>query len=265
MENRVSRLARVLIRYSLKLKPGDLFKIQGEAVSLPLIKAAYEEALKIGAHPYVQIRIPDNEEQLYKLGSDAQLAYMSPMMKVEVDKMDALMVIWGTENSRFLANVDPKRQAFMQRAMKPLIQKRFARMGSGSLMWVGTLFPTLADAQEADLSLRDFEDFVYGAGHIDSADPIKHWEKVESEQSRLVKILETLDQIHVRSNDADLKLRVKGRKWISCAGTKNFPDGEIFTGPLETSAEGHIRYSYPAVYQGREVADVRLEFKRGES
>lgn len=263
MDNRVSRLARVLIRYSLKLKQGDLFKIQGEAVALPLIKAAYEEALKIGAHPYVQIRIPDNEEQLFKLGSDAQLAYMSPMIKVEVDKMDALMVIWGTENSRFLANVDPKRQAFLQRAMKPLIQKRFARMGSGSLRWVGTLFPTLADAQEADLSLRDFEDFVYGAGHIDSTDPIKHWEKVEAEQARLVKILDTLDQVHVRTNDTDLKLRVKGRSWINCAGTKNFPDGEIFTGPIENSADGHIRYSYPAVYQGREVADVRLEFKKG--
>lgn len=264
MESRASKLAKVLVRYSLKLKQGDLLKIQGETVTLPLIKAVYAEALKVGANPYVTIRIPDNEEQFFKFGTDAQLSYISPLAKLEVEKMDALVVIWGTENSRFMSRVDPKRQAFMQRAMRPLIEKRFARMGSGSLRWVGTLFPTLSDAQEADMSLSDYEDFVYSAGHVDAADPIKHWQKIEREQSRLVKILNTVDQIHVRSNDTDLKLRVKGRKWISCHGTQNFPDGEIFTGPLEESAEGHIRYSYPAVYLGREVVDVRLDFKKGK-
>ena len=132
------------------------------------------------------------------------------------------------------------------------------------MVWVGTQYPTFGDAQEADMSLSDYESFVYGAGHLDSTDPIKHWQKIERDQERLVKILNGLDELHVRSNDTDLRLRVKGRKWISCHGTKNFPDGEIFTGPIEDTVEGHVRFSFPAVYQGREVTDVRLEFKKGK-
>jgi aminopeptidase len=114
------------------------------------------------------------------------------------------------------------------------------------------------------MSLVDYEDFVFGAGHLDSPDPVKHWRKVAREQKRLKRILDRVDRLHVRAADADLKLRVKGRKWISCHGTENFPDGEIFTGPIEDSAAGWIRFSFPAVYRGRDVENVRLEFKKGK-
>jgi aminopeptidase len=264
MDSRVNKLAQLLINYSLKLKKGKFVKIQGESVSLPLMKALYAEALKVGAYPYVSIRASDCEELFYRNATDDQLQFVSPLLKLEIDRIDAHITIWGSENTRYLAGVDPKRMALQQKAMRPLIQKRFKRMGDGSMNWVGTQYPTLADAQEGDMSLSDYESFVYGAGHLDAADPITHWKKIEQEQERLVKVLNTVDQVHVRSNDTDLKVRVKGRKWISCHGTKNFPDGEIFTGPIEDSAEGHIRYSFPAVYQGREVTDVRLEFKKGK-
>ena len=152
----------------------------------------------------------------------------------------------------------------MRLATKPVMQKFFKRFAAGELRWVGTQFPTLADAQEAEMSLSDYENFVYGAGHIDAKDPVAHWKKVAREQARVIKILNRFDKIHVRADGTDLKLRVKGRKWINCAGTENFPDGEIFTSPIENTAEGYIRYSFPAVYGGREVQDVRLEFKKGK-
>ncbi|MEW6049547.1 MAG: aminopeptidase [Candidatus Zixiibacteriota bacterium] len=263
MDPRVTKLAKVLLHYSIKLKKGQLFKIQGEPVALPLIKAVYEEAVKIGANPYVMLKIPDNEEMFFKHASDEQLAYISPLTRLEIDKIDALLSIWGTENTRYLTGTNPKRQAYQRKFQRPIVEKLFTRIGNKSLSWVGTQFPSLADAQDADMSLADYEDFVYSAGHIDAADPVKHWQKVEKEQARLVKILNTVDRLHVRSNDTDLKLRVKGRKWINCAGTQNFPDGEIFTGPIEDSAEGHIRYTFPAVYMWREVEDVRLDFRKG--
>jgi aminopeptidase len=150
-----------------------------------------------------------------------------------------------------------------QKARKPIFDRLFARIGDGSVRWVGTQFPTQADAQESDLSLADYEDFVYSAGHITTSDPVAHWKKVAKEQLRLKRILDRVDRIHVRSKDTDLTLRVGGRKWVSCHGTENFPDGEIFTSPLEDTANGRIRYSFPAVYGGREVEDVRLEFKNG--
>lgn len=264
MDQRVQKLAKVLLNYSLELKKGDFFKIQGEIVALPLIKAAYEEATRIGAHPYVQIILPDCEEIMYKQATDTQLEFISPLARLEVDKMDALLAIWASTNTRYLSGVDPKRVAYFRRARKHVMRKMMLRMASKELKWVGTQFPTAADAQDADMSLVEYEDFVYGAGHINSPEPVKHWKKVQKEQERLVKILNRVDQLHLRSNDTDLRLRVKGRKWISCHGTENFPDGEIFTGPIENSVEGHIRFSYPAVYSGREVADVRLEFKKGK-
>jgi aminopeptidase len=263
MDPRIQKLAKTLIHYSIGLKKGQLLKIQGEVPALPLIKAVFEEAVKVGAHPYTSIIVPDNQEILLKHGRDAQLKYISPVTKTEYDKIDALVAVWGSENTKYLSGVNPKRQALSRKSRGPLVKKMFKRIADKSLSWVGTQFPTVADAQEANMSLSDYEDFVYGAGHIDSGDPVKHWKKVAREQARLVKVLNRIDRLHVRADGTDLRMRVKGRKWINCAGTENFPDGEIFTSPIENTVEGHIRFTFPACYMGREVEDVRLDFKKG--
>ena len=264
MDKRIGKLAKTLIHYSIKLKRGQLVKIQGEVVTLPLIKALFEEAVRVGAHPYTLIHVPDNEEALLKHGSDAQLKYISPVTRTELNRIDAFVAVWGSENTKYLSGVDPKRQALLRKSRGPLIKKMFKRIADKSVSWVGTQFPTQADAQEAGMSLSEYEDFVYRAGHVDTGDPVKHWKKVAREQARLVKILNRVDRLHIRAEGTDLKMRVKGRKWINCAGTENFPDGEIFTCPIENTVEGHIRFTYPACYMGREVEDVRLEFAGGK-
>ena len=264
MDPRVVKLARVLLHYSLKLEKGQILRIRGELVTLPLVKAAFAEAVRIGAHPSAQFIVPDNEEVFLKHASEEQLKFISPIARTEINKVDAFLHIWGTENSRYLSNVDSRRQSRFYRYQSPLKRRFYQRVARKEATWVGTQFPALADAQDADMSLSDYEDFVYRAGHIHTADPIKHWKKVHKEQQRLVKILNRVDRLHIQAPDTDLKLRVKGRNWVNCAGTENFPDGEIFTSPIEDSAEGIIRYTYPAVYAGREVHDVRLEFKKGK-
>ncbi len=264
MDPRLDKLAKVLMHYSLKLKKGQVVKIVGEVAALPAIKAAYKEAIDIGAHPYTQIRIPDNDEVAVKFGTNDQLTWVPPMAMLEVNKFDAYLVFWGTENTRQMSGVDPKRQAIARKATHKVMKRFHQRHNEGTLHWCGTQFPTIADAQNADMSLTDYEDFVYEAGHLHKADPVKHWKRVHAEQARLCKILNRFSAIHVRATGTDLKLQAKGRKWINCAGTENFPDGEIFTSPIENSAEGHITYSFPAVYMGREVQNVRLEFKQGK-
>jgi aminopeptidase len=264
MDQRVKRLAHLLINYSLKLKKGQLLKIQGEAVAMPLIEAAFEEALKVGANPYIQLNSPETEEIFFKNASKAQLEFVSPIRKLEVNKIDSFLGVWASTNTKYLSGVESKKQSMASKARYKLMMKFFKRVADKSLTWVGTQFPTHADAQDAEMSLKEYEDFVYKAGHVHKPDPIKHWKKVHKEQQRLVKILNRFDRIHVQSPHADLKLRVKGRKWINCDGTENFPDGEIFTSPIENTVEGFIRYTYPAVYQGKEVDDVRFEFKKGK-
>lgn len=263
MDPRTQKLARLLVQYSVNLKKGNLVKISGEPVTLPLIEAVYEEAVKVGAYPYIELIVPRAQELMLQHGRPDQLAYINPMQKLEVQKLDARIHIWGSANTKFLSGIDPKRQAEQQRAREPIFTRMFERIAKKEMTWVGTQYPTEADAQDAGMSLSEYEDFVYRAGHLHRGNPIKHWRKVEKEQMRIKKILDRVDNLHVQSKDTDLKLRVKGRKWISCHGTENFPDGEIFTSPIEGSAEGVIRFSFPATYLGREVEDVRLEFKKG--
>jgi aminopeptidase len=264
IDPRVNKLAQVLVHYSLKLKKGKLLQIKGEVTAMPLMLACYEEALKVGAHPYMQFLSIEAEEMFYRLASDDQLNYISPMVKLEYDKMDAMISLWGTQNTRHLNGVAPQKIAARRKAGKALFQKFFKREADGTLKWVGTQFPTHADAQQAEMSLHDYEDFVYNAGCINLKDPVKHWEQVAREQARLVKILNRFDRLHLRAADTDLKLRVRGRKWISCAGTENFPDGEIFTGPIEDSVEGCVSFTYPSTYGGRTVEGVRIELKKGK-
>ena len=265
MDPRVKKLAHLLVHYSLKLKKKQLLRIKGEAETMPLIEAIFEEALDIGAYPYTQIMVPNCDEMYLKKGTNDQLNYFSPVQRLEVNKMDAMVAICGSANTKFLSVVDPKRQSFRQKAMKPIMTRLFKRIGNKELTWVGTQVPTQADAQLAEMSLSDYEDFVYDAGHINDKDPVKHWLKVKKEQVRLVKILNRTKQLHLKSSGTDIKMNVRGRKWVSCHGTQNFPDGEIFTSPIEDSAEGKISFTFPASYAGREVEGVQLEFKKGKA
>ncbi|MCB2202288.1 aminopeptidase [bacterium] len=263
MDPRVTKLAKLLVHYSVTVKKGQLVRITGDPIALPLIEEIYREVVEAGAHPFVELQPSSLQEIFLKTASDEQLTYISPVARTIVAKSDALIHVWAERNTRFLSGVDPRNQATAQRGRQPLFQKMFKRIADGDMKWVGTLYPTEASAQDAGMSLTDYEEFVYRAGHMYSADPVKHWKKVEKEQVRIKKILDRFNQIHIESKDTDLKLRVKGRKWVSCHGTENFPDGEIFTSPHEDSTNGVIRFSFPANYMGREVEDVRLEFKKG--
>ncbi|MEW6013718.1 MAG: aminopeptidase [Candidatus Zixiibacteriota bacterium] len=263
MDQRLHMLARVLVNYSLGIKPGHLMKIQAEPIAAPLIAAVYEEALRQGAHIFTEAVYIDLRESLLRYGSDEQLMYYSPMKQLEVEKIDAMLSIWGTTNTKFLSGVDPARQQLLSKAGRPYVERFFARQAEGTLHWCGTQFPTEAHAQDAEMSLREYEDFVFRAGHLHEDDPVAYWRSVETEQDRLVKILNSVDSLHLRAEQTDLKLRVQNRKWINCCGKENFPDGEIFTSPIEDSVNGTIRYSFPAFYGGREVPGVRLTFKEG--
>lgn len=261
---RISKLAKLLVNYSLKLKKGDTFMIQSKTACAPLVKEVYKEALIAGAHPMVFTNLEDLNEIFYKYGSDEQLSYVAPYSIDLIKNVDAFLSIWGEYNTKSLTNIDPARMKIRSQALGEYNKIYMERIGNGSLRWCGTEFPTNGCAMDAEMSLSEYEDFVYGAGHIDADDPVAHWKKVHDEQERLVQILNTKSEFEVISKDTHLKLSTKGRTWENCDGRVNFPDGEIFTSPVEESINGYIRYTYPAIYGGREVEDIRLTFKDGK-
>lgn len=261
---RVNTVAKILVDYSVEVQPNQLVRIAGGTAGTPLILAVYQKVLERGAHPFLQVGLEEAEELLYTYASDTQLDYVQPFMKEIVEQIDASIGIWTDVNTKQLTNADPAKQSRRAVAMRPFSDRLLEREAKKEFRWTGTLYPTQAFAQDAEMSLREFENFVYSACLVDEPDPINAWKTISKEQQRLVDWLNKARQIHVIGPDTDLKLEVTGRKWINCDGKANFPDGEIFTGPIEESVNGHIRYTYPACHFGREVEDVRLQFKDGK-
>jgi len=263
-DTRVEKLARVLVNYSLHVKKGDWVRIEGSAVTQDLMRAASVEVLKAGGNPMTRVGLPRLARDFYAYASEEQLKFVAPTERMEVERLDASLSIWGGLNTKEFTGVDPKRLAVSRAARRGVFNRFLKRIADGSIKWCGTQFPTDSSAQDAEMSLSEYEEFVYTAGKLDKKDPVAEWRNVSRAQAKLVKFLNTLRTIRIVGPDTDLAFNVAGRKWINCDGHENFPDGEVFTGPVEDSAEGRIRYSFPAIYGGREVENVRLTFKQGK-
>ncbi len=261
---RVETLAKILVDYSVEVRPKQLVRITGGSEGGPLILAVYRKVLERGAHPFLQVEPEEAEELFYTYANDAQLDYIPPFMTDIIEQIDGSVGIWTDVNTKQLTSTDPAKWSRRGVAMRPLSDRLLEREAKKELRWTTTLYPTQAFAQDAEMSLREFEDFVYDSCLVHEPDPIKAWKTISKKQQRLVNWLNKAREIHVVGPDTDLKLEVTGRKWENCDGHENFPDGEVFTGPIEDSVNGHIRYTYPACDRGREVEDVRLKFREGK-
>lgn len=261
---RLDRWADVLVNYSLEIKKGDLFQIKSRYLADPLIKEVYRLALRKGANPYVAYRGEGLDEVFFQEASKQQLEFLSDLEKLEIEKIDKFLYIITEFNQRALSNFDPKKLSLRRKTIGYLLERRLDRAHKGLMKWSLTAYPDNAQAQDAEMSLDEYTEFIFAAGFLNDTNPIKKWLTLAKEQRRLIKILSKVKKIRIKAKDTDLSLSVQGRKWISCEGKENFPDGEVFTTPIEDSVEGVITYAFPCVYQGREVNDVMLRFKKGE-
>lgn len=261
---RYDTFAEILVKHSLGLKKNDLFVLTGSPLTTPLLEAVYLKALRTGAHIHLRMGSERLSELFYKHASNDQLTFVSPLDTYEIENITTKLSIIGTENTRFMTNADPEKQSIRSRSMQPLHEIFLKRAASKDLRWCITLFPTNASAQDAEMSLSEYEEFVFSAAHVDDKNPISFWQTMQKKQDQYIKNLQTKKRVHILAEDTDLTLSIEDRKWINCYGKENFPDGEIFTGPLEHSAEGYIHFSFPCVYGGRQVDDVKLWFEKGK-
>lgn len=263
-DERLSKLAKVLVNYSAKVKPGEFVFVYCEDVAIPWMKEVVKEAIKAGAHVETMIKNAEIEEAKLKLSSEEQLLEDNFILTNVLEKADVWFSAWGTINTKINSNIHSKK---IQLASKGAASWRTIYsngMADGSLRWCGTQFPTQAEAQEASMSLEEYEDFVYGAGLLDADNPIEEWKKVSAKQERWVKYLDTKKELHIVSEGTDITADISGRKWINCDGRVNFPDGEIFTSPVENAINGVISFSFPGIYLGKEIEGIKLEVKDGK-
>ena len=263
-DTRVEKLAQILVDHSAQIQPGDRVAIEATTAAEPLVRSLYVVILDRGGHPHLLLDLPDQDELLFAHGSDAQLDFPQTFRKLAYEQFESRIRIHSATNPRGLASVDPARQKRRQKTLAPILETQMRRGADRSFKWVTTLYPTAGLAAEAGMSQKDFEDFVYHACHADQADPVALWKKTEAEQARIIDRLEGHHLVSLQGPNVDLSLSIKGRKFLNGAGLNNMPDGEIYTGPVEDSLNGWVRFSYPAIYSGAMVEGVELTFTNGK-
>ncbi|MEM7682042.1 MAG: aminopeptidase [Planctomycetota bacterium] len=275
---RIEKLADVLVNYSTQVQPGQIVRLSGPPIAMPLLECLYAQVLQAGGHPVVRCAPDALTDLFFEHASEAQLEHLSPLALHEVETIDVSIGLWADENTKAMSRVDPKRIARSRTARKKVQEVFFQRAAAAEkpedhpgvrpLRWCGAQYPTQASAQDAEMSLRQYEDFVYGAGMLDRPDPAAAWTELRDRQQKVVDYLQGKKRLHFKTDaGTDLQIDVDGMTWINCCGDSNFPDGEVFTGPNLNADDGGVNgkvcYSFPAVYGGREVHDITLTFEKG--
>ncbi len=269
---RVVKLAQTLVNYSVSVKEKDLVGIVAQPLATPLVQEVLREVLRRGGYPYLlPLTLPlptlgyeGLDKIFYEEASDDQLQHQDLYWKILNEDFDVRIFIQSQFDSRSIENIDPERLKIRRQAHQDINKTYFKRMASGDLRRVSTLFPTQSYAEDAGLSLEDFEDYVYSTTFSDCEDPVGEWQKMHQEQQILVDWLKGKKNVQVIGPHIDLSLSIDGRDFINSDGKQNMPSGEIFTGPVEDSCEGWVRFTHPAVLSGREVEGVELTFENGK-
>ena len=262
-ELRIEKLAKLCVHYSVDVQPKEEALIQGSELAFPLMHEIYKECLLSGAYPFIMPHL-DTEYTFFKYAKEHQLTYVSPFDKFMIEKIDVRVSVYCESNPKRLTNIDPARMKTHAASRGELSAIFYKRVSEGKLKWTALPYPINAQAQEATMSLEEYENFVYSSCFADKEDPIAEWKKIYKQQEKICEFLNKTSQIHVVGEDTDLTFNVKGRRWVNCGGKENMPDGEVFTAPIENSVNGTIRFTFPGIVAGREVEDIRLTFKDGK-
>lgn len=252
MDERIEKLADVLVNHSVKVKKGDNVLISGEAVANDLINAIMKRVLQAGGNPRLKITVTGAAYTFHKYASDSQLEFISDIDLYEAKHTDCFIRILGGENGRELAKIEAKKIANVlkarQKTKEIILEKR----------WVLCQYPTNSAAMDADMSLQEFENYVYSSSMVD-------WNEQKKYQAKIAKIFDAAKEVKLLSDDTDLTFSLRGRKGIQSQGECNIPDGEVFYAPIKESTTGHVKFSYPAVHRSGKVVDnIWFKFENGK-
>lgn len=254
----VERHAELLVDYCLDLQPGQAVLLQVDTTALTLARALTRQVLSAGAEPHLRLTYPEQLADYHELVADELLSTEPVIQLEEMRRMDAYVRVNAPENGYHLEGASPARLARVAKRLRSVAEERVTRT-----RWVATLHPTPALAQAAGMTTDDYERFVYGAMFLHDERPAARWQELGAEQQRLIERLTAASEVHIEGPGTDLRLSVGGRRWANSDGKRNMPSGEVFTGPIEESAEGTIRFGVPSSVAGTVVEDVVLRFSGG--
>lgn len=265
MKTLMEKYADVLVRYCVDVKENDLVIIrQTSYLAQPLIKEIYRKCLQLGANPIVRTSCDGINEIFINEANDKQLEYIDPMTRIEYEKADKLISIGAPLNVKSMSKCDNKKMAKRSGVTKDLSNLLLKRSAEGNLKWVIADYPTQALAQEAKMSLDDYTEFLIKSCYLQESDPVGKWKEIGEKQQKYADYLTKTSKLRIVGEKTDITFSTEGRKWINCCGLNNFPDGEVFTSPVENSANGQIYFDFPAIYHGNESEKILLTLKDGK-
>jgi len=251
MDPRVSQHARLIVTYATGVKKGDQVLIMASDYGLDLASEIYKEVAKLGGSPLI-VMTPSEVTRAYYEVTPEEFLDIYPKHLYELTKAsDVVVSIRSDINTKTLGNVNPKKLTRRDKTVRPIQDERLSKR------WCLTQAPTPGFAQDADMSLKEYEDFVYSAILID-------WASQRTQMEKLKKALDQADKVRLIGEKTDLTMSVKGRNAIVGDATHNVPGGEVYTAPVDDSAEGEICFDLPGIRYGREIKGIRLKFSKGE-
>ena len=265
MENIWDKYAKVLVDYSTNVQKGELVVISTSSIKAKdLVRAIYKRVLQKGANPVLRTGFGDMAEIYMKYASDEQLDYVDPMTRLEYEKADVFISLGAPLNTKAMAKADLGKMSRRGKATKPLSELMLSRAAKGELKWVIADVPTHALAQEANMSLDEYTDFLFKSCYLDLEDPVAKLKELDVEQTRWAQYLNGVKELRIVGDKTDITFNVEGIKWISCSGLNNYPDGEVFTSPVEDGINGEIFFDFPQNYRGNSAKDVHLWIEKGQ-
>ena len=259
------KYAQVLVDYSTNVQKGELVVISTQSVQAKdLVRAIYKRVLQKGANPVLRTGFGDMAELFIKYANDEQLDYVDPMTKLEYEKADVFISLGAPLNTKAMAKADLGKMSRRGKATKPLSELMLNRASKGELKWVIADVPTHALAQEGHMSLDDYTEFLIKSCYLDLDDPVSKLKELDKQQTQWANYLNGVKKLHIIGDRTDITFNVEGRKWISCSGLNNYPDGEVFTSPVEDGINGEIYFDFPQNYRGNSAHDVHLWIEDGK-
>lgn len=252
VDERIAKVSEILVDYSTKVKKGDRVLIVTDFEAKDLALEVYRLCLQRGAYPRLKTDLPGRRYIFFKYAGDEQIKHFPDVDFYEIKNTDVYIALSAPTNVKELSSIDPKKISERFKVLKPILDWRVEKT-----RWTLFYYPTNALAQEAGMPLKEFEDFVFNASIAD-------WGAEAEKLKKIKELLDSTDRILIESSDTRLEFSVKGRVSELGDGTKNMPDGEVFTSVVEDSANGEISFEIPAIYTGNVVQGIYLRFEKGK-
>ncbi|OGD62376.1 hypothetical protein A2215_02965 [Candidatus Berkelbacteria bacterium RIFOXYA2_FULL_43_10] len=255
IDQRTQKLAKIVVNYSLKVKHDENVIISGSTEASDFILALYKEVLYAGGHPGLRLSLPGMAPIFYKYAKEHHIKKYPAAFDFQVKDADKYIGIDTSSNTKELSSADPKKIVERAKITRPISD--YIVNAKDKIRRVTVGYPCLALAQDAEMSIHDYENFVFGATN-------QNWEKLGKEIDKILRRFKKGKSVHLLGPGVDLKMKIRGELAVADKGEENMPGGEVFMAPVRTSATGFIKFDYPAIRSGNEVSGIYLEFKKGK-